>query len=333
MQQRLEQLATSTDLQPAYLLAGNEPFQQITALDKLRQRAREAGFDERQVFDFSDGKTDWPGLLEASQSMGLFSSRQLIELRLGEKRPDKKGGDILQAALAQAGGDLLFLISCSQLNRKKDESKAWYKAIDKVGVVVKIWPVDHKALPNKAQQFLQQEGLSADTDAVQLLAQRSEGNLLALSQEIQKLALLYPNTPLTLKHIQHSVADSSHYSIFDLGSAITDGNAARALHILDHLQEIGEADTLILWHLSRDLHAMEAASCGQQAGVYLPRPRLNALNAHANRLSTGKLQRLLRLAHQCDKQIKGQAKGNAADSLSELVVGMTGATLALGSEC
>ena len=40
-------------------------------------------------------------------------------------------------------------------------------------------------------------GLTADNDAVTLLAERLEGNLLAASQEIEKLRLLYGEQTIT----------------------------------------------------------------------------------------------------------------------------------------
>lgn len=330
MQLKIEQLETSPKLHAAYLLAGDEPFQKLTALDLLRQRARAAGFDERQVFDFSDGKSNWDGLLQACQSLGLFSQRQIIELNLGEKRPDKSGNESLKTVLQLAGDDLLLLISCSQISSKKDEKTDWYQACDKAGAIVKIWPVGHQELPGRAHRMLQKVGLDADADALQLLATRSEGNLLALSQEIEKLALLYPATQLTPTHIQDSVADSSHFTLFDLSAAASvNGGAERALRILDHLREEGEAPSLILWHLSRDLGAMEALSLGQASGVFLPRPRLAELERQARRLGNARLQQLLKLAFACDTRIKGQAHGNAWDSLASLVLAMTGAPLPL----
>lgn len=330
MQVRIEQLEKNVQLLPAWLLAGDEPFQKLTSLDLLRHRARAAGFDERQVFDFSDGKANWDAFSEACQSLGLFSQRQLVELNLGEKRPDKKGTESLCAALKLAGDDLLLLINCSQLSGKKDEKTDWYQAMDQVGAIVKIWPVTHQELPARAQAMLHKAGLDADDEALQLLAARSEGNLLALSQEIEKLALLYPDTRLSANLIHDSVADSSHFSLFDLTASATSGDSERALRILDHLREEGEAPSLILWHLSRDLGAMEAMSLGQAPGVFLPRARLAELERLAHRLGSARLQQLLQLAFACDTRIKGQASGNPWDSLASLLLDLTGRPLAPG---
>lgn len=328
MQLKVEQLDGLKKRHPVYLLTGNEPFQLLTARDTLRRQAAAAGFAERQLFDFSDGKHDWPALLDACQSLGLFASRRLVEIRLGEKRPDKKASETLQAALKLAGDELLLIISCSQLNSKRDTAAAWYKAIDQIGAVIKIWPVTHRELPQRTQWMLQKAGLDADPDALQLLAARSEGNLLALSQEIEKLAPLHEShTRLTCDHIRDSVADSSHFTLFDLTAATSDGQTQRALRILDHLREEGEAPTLIVWTLGRDLEAMEALSLGLAPTVYLPNFRQAGLKKRASRLGCARIQALLQLAFKCDTQIKGRAPGDPWNSLAALVVAITGKPL------
>ncbi len=328
MQLNIDQLENNNPLKPVYLLTGDEPFQKIIAQDTLRQQARQQGFDERRVFDFSDGNNDWSSLLEASQSLGLFASRQLIELHLGEKRPKKADSERLQLVIDQAGDSLVLLITCSRLS-KGDMKAAWYKAVDKAGAVVRVWPIPHKRLPDYAQSLLAKAGLTATPEALQLLAARSEGNLLALSQEIQKLALLHADEQLDVEQIRDSVADSSHYSVFDLGEAVAEGDAQRAIHILDQLHETGEAATLLLWNLSRDLQAMEAMSLGQAPGVFLPRPQQSRLSRLANQLGNARLQAMLQTAFLIDQQIKGQVPGDPWDQMASLIVSMTGKRQAL----
>lgn len=324
MKLTIEALYQQKSLHPVYLITGDEPFQQLTAQDSLRKLARQQGFEDRQVFDFSDGKPDWEALLQASQSMGLFSSLQLIELRLGGKRPDKSGNELLVHLLAQDNPDLLLIVSCSKLS-KADSNAAWVKAIDSKGAITTIWPVDTNRLPAFTKHLLTQANLNAEPQALQSLIERSEGNLLALSQEIEKLSLLYPQATLTLEQIEQSVADSSHYSVFDLTDATSKGDTKRALRILDRLREEGEALTFILWNLTRDLQALEALSTGQAPGIYLPRPRLQALENQARKLGARRLQILLQLAFNADAQIKGQASGNPWDSLTTLTLALSGA--------
>jgi DNA polymerase-3 subunit delta len=54
---------------------------------------------------------------------------------------------------------------------------------------------------------------------VLLLSERVEGNLLAAAQEIEKLALLAGDQPLTVDRVLAAVGDSARYSIYDFVDA------------------------------------------------------------------------------------------------------------------
>src|SRR5690606_26803881 len=123
--------------------------------------------------------------------MGLFGGKTLIEIRLGEKRPDKTGSEILQQLLNAPNPDVMLLISASKLDRRKDMGSKWVTALDQVGALVEVWPVTAHQLPQWINTRLQRQHLDATPEAIALLAERSEGNLLACAQEIDKLSLLF----------------------------------------------------------------------------------------------------------------------------------------------
>jgi DNA polymerase-3 subunit delta len=72
-------------------------------------------------------------------------------------------------------------------------------------------------------------------------ADRVEGNLLAAHQELQKLALLYPQGVLSFDQVEAAVLNVARYDVFKLGEAVLAGQVARALKMLDGLQAEGEA--------------------------------------------------------------------------------------------
>ncbi len=112
--------------------------------------------------------------------MSLFGGRRILELVLNDKRPDKAGSQILRDVLASPGDDTLLLIRCSKLDRRKDWNSAWVKALDEVGAVIEVWPVEGAGLRNWLQDRLASRGLSATEDALarlqSLLALRSHGS-------------------------------------------------------------------------------------------------------------------------------------------------------------
>ncbi|GIS19500.1 MAG: hypothetical protein CM15mP120_14160 [Pseudomonadota bacterium] len=67
----------------------------------------------------------------------------------------------------------------------KQRSSAWFKALEKDGVVVLIWPLSAQEFPRWLQGRLQHKGLDLQTDALSYLAARVEGNFLAAAQELK----------------------------------------------------------------------------------------------------------------------------------------------------
>src|SRR5699024_7519572 len=203
-----------SQLNPAYWVSGDEPLLVQEATDAIRQAALDKGFSERHSFH-AEPSIDWSEVFNTAQSMGLFSERQLIEIHLSGRRPDQQGGEILPSLLAQTTPDTVFLISSSQLHRSREKGKAWYKAFTKVGTAVEIWPVTAQQLPQWLRQRLKAQGLTATEDAIALLSERNEGNLLAAAQEVQKLALLFPGAEIGPLQVQEAVGQSSRYNPYD----------------------------------------------------------------------------------------------------------------------
>ena len=68
-------------------------------------------------------------------------------------------------------------------------------------------------------------------EALELLAARTEGNLLAAHQELTKLTLLAQGQRITAEAVLASVADSARFDVFQLGEAVLAGETrARAAH-------------------------------------------------------------------------------------------------------
>ena len=201
-------------LQPFYLIFGDEPQQKLTAINQIREVATEQGFDERQTL-VADAQFDWSTLLEATQTLSLFSSRQYIELELPTGKPGTQGSKILTELSAQNNPDILLVIHGAKIGKDVQNSK-WFKAIDKHGTYVPCYPLEGNALQQWLMEQMRTQGLQVTPDVTRLLAEYCEGNLLAASQEIEKLCLLYPNGNPTLEEVEQAVVDQSRYNVFQL---------------------------------------------------------------------------------------------------------------------
>lgn len=226
-------------LSPVYLLAGEELLV-LEAADALRAQARKLGYSERTVLDVG-AHFDWDELARAAAGMSLFATRRLLDLRLPTGRPGTEGAKAITEFCANPPPDVTLLITAVEWSNKHEG--AWTKQVDSAGAMV----VFNAPRPNEWAAWigarLASRGLTAVPDAIALLAERVEGNLLAAAQEIDKLAVLHGQGKIDAAEMEHLVADSARYDAFKLTDAALGGDGARALRILDGLQ--AEGDELI----------------------------------------------------------------------------------------
>ena len=69
------------------------------------------------------------------------------------------------------------------------------KTLEAAGGHIQVWPVDAKQMPRWIQQRLRSANISANQEAVQILADRVEGNLLAAVQEIETVSYTHLTLP------------------------------------------------------------------------------------------------------------------------------------------
>lgn len=327
-------------LAPVYIVSGDDPLLCQEAADAIRAAARQQGFDERQVFS-ADANFDWGTLLQAGASLSLFAERRLLELRLPSGKPGDKGASALIEYCSRPAEDTLLLISLPKLDGSAQKTK-WGKAlVDGAHCqFIQIWPVDANQLPQWIRQRLSQAGLAATQDAVELIAARVEGNLLAAAQEIEKLKLMAEDGQITVETVQAAVADSARFDVFGLTDAVLAGDAAHALRILEGLRGEGVETPVILWALTRELRSLATMAMQYSQGIPLDkvfssaRPpiwdkRKPLMSKALQRMSSKRWNQLLLDAQQIDAQIKGQAPGSPWSSLARLALMMAGQRLQL----
>jgi DNA polymerase III, delta subunit len=299
-----------------YVVYGDETLLVNEAVDAIRARARQQGFDERESHTVERG-FDWSHLLAGSREISLFGGRRLIELRIPGGKPGRDGGEAWRrwpGILA----DVMAVVILPRLDAATQKS-AWFSALSQGGVAVRVDSVELAQLPRWIAARLQRHGFTlppgdAGRALTDFLVARVEGNLLAAHQEIEKLALLCPPGPLDPDTVEQAVLNVARYSVFKLGEAVLGGDVARLRRMLDGLQAEGVAPVLVHWTLADDIRAWLRIRQGLDAGQALPAllranriwgVKEKLLERALPRLRTPDLERLLQLAAQCDLAVKG----------------------------
>jgi len=322
-------------LAPLYVISSDEQLLLLEAADRIRAKARAAGFSEREVL-VAERYFKWGELQSVQQSMSLFGDRKLIELRIPSGKPGKEGAQALQDYAAGCtdaeAGDTLTLITLPKLDWATQKS-AWVGALQRQAIYIEIANIERAQLATWIGQRLASQGQSADKHALEFMVDRVEGNLLAAHQEIRKLALLYPEGRLSLDQIQDAVLNVARYDVFKLSEGMLSGDVGRVARMLDGLKGEGEALPLVLWSVSEEIRTLLKLKIGSDEGrplatmmkeyrIWGPRERL--MGPALTRLKLSVLRDALGKAAQVDRMIKGlRAKdfaGDAWDALLQLAL-------------
>jgi DNA polymerase-3 subunit delta len=313
-------LRTHLDGEPAraYLVSGDEGLLVGEAADAIRARVKRAGFSEREVH-FIERVADWDGVRASSNNLSLFGSRKLIELRLPSGKPGVGGSNAIVGLLEDVSPDNVFLMITGKLERDA-QGAAWVKAFESAGAWLPIWPIDVARLPQWLRGRAAQLDLELDDDAVRFIVERTEGNLLAAQQELEKLRLLASGRRVDLAAAQAGVGDSARYDVFQLGEAALGADVPRALRILAGLRREGVEATLALWSLSREIHNAWGTTT-QTRGWQKPSAALENARRRAGKLPYARLA--VRTAR-ADRMIKGQQRGDAWDEMALMIIEFAG---------
>jgi DNA polymerase-3 subunit delta len=195
------------------------------------------------------------------------------------------------------------------------------RAVEANGAWVQVWPVDESKLIGWLRARCRRLRLTVNDDALEILAERTEGNLLAAHQEIEKLRLLVRGDRVTAEDVLSSVADSARFDVFQLGECALSGDAARTLRILNGLRAEGVEPTLVLWSLSKAVRDLWSAMTAPPGGRARAWPRQTAaLEKGQRRAPQLSFPRLTARAVRADRMIKGRQAGDAWDEMALLAV-------------
>ncbi len=300
-------------LVPVYLFAGPERLIVEEAADQVRRACRENEVAERIQLT-AEARFDWDELNRATETGSLFATRRLVELRLPSGKPGNEGGKVIRAWIDDQRDDVL-LILCDQWELAQEKS-AWVKAVDKAGIYLPAWNVRPAQLPRWIAARLKSRGLSGEQSICAFLAERLEGNLLAAAQEVDRMALLYPNQHLSMEQVREAVADSARFDAFRLVELTFIGRPGAALRCIRGLKEGETPPPAVLWALGRELEVAWKVAGSQRPArqIYSEmrvwQARQGPIDALVMRNGQARIEKALSMLSRLDLLSKGQAAGD-----------------------
>ena len=225
----------------------------------------------------------------------------------------------------------MILISCPKIESATTKAK-WFKAVEDAIGFLQFWPVTREQFPGWLKQRLQSVGVNLTPSALQLLAEHTEGNLLAAQQVINRLQLQYGQTQkLNDTQLMQILSDFSQTDLYQLLDEILNANGKRIIHALHNLQGQGTESILVLWLLSKEIRAYLALISAYQQKQELSNifrqfqiwpNRQNAYRPIFQKHQLNELINMQAFAYHIDAGIKGLHKINVWDALTRLCLAM-----------
>ncbi|SFN44121.1 DNA polymerase III, delta subunit [Formivibrio citricus] len=319
--------ALARGLSALYVIHGDEALLALESAQQVRDAARNAGYLERETLTVESGFS-WSQLTLIGNSFSLFSDKKLIDLRIPSGKPGVEGGKALEAYAANLPPDTVTLVTLPRLDRTGLNSK-WFTALASAGDVVEAKVIERPQLPDWIAGRLARQKQRLTPEALTFLADRVEGNLLAAHQEIQKLALLFPEGELSLEEVQSAIANVARYDVFQLGAALLQGDRGRFVRMLDGLRAEGEAPHLVLWALAEEIRTLYRIGKGRREDKPLAQlfkdnrvwgERQKLIERALPRMTALKLRAALLHAAHIDELNKGIGEGEVWDELLQLAL-------------
>mgnify|MGYP001129089509 CR=1 FL=1 len=306
-------------LEDIYLLLAKESVQIEESLEKIYIKSKSNNFTEKESHVVSS-QTRWQFLFSKENNFDLFGAKKVIEIKLIGQGPGVKGAKALKEYSKKPNPNILLVVTGEDLDRKS-YSSAWVKALEKAGAFISIEPLS----PNSLSIWIQKKGEKCEinilSDARKLLAEKTEGNLMATLQEITKLSLIYPSQDIDLNKMEKNIANSSRFNIFDFSNAFVTRDTKKAVRILEALKVEGTPETLIIWALARELkNLFKVIQTGSAKGIFGPRHYLETLEKSAKKVSKIRVLKAFKEIALIDASIKGFVKQNPWLGIRELTL-------------
>lgn len=312
-----------------FVITGDEPLAKAECLDELRRVARQKGAEERTSF-IVERNFNWQQITQFNQNFSLFSSQRILEISIPNGKPGIDGGKVLSDLATQPMQDTTTIIILPTLEREAKNS-AWFNSLVQNGLVVELKDILIHQLPDWIAQRLALQNQHTDPTSLAFIAHQVEGNMLAAHQEIQKLALLFPEGEISAQDIKDAVLNVARFDAFQLGEAMLLGDSERTVRILQGLQDEGEQPVAVMnpliWLIRPLLRIKLAQVRGENIQSAMTAARIFGdrqpiMKRALDRFSLRQIEASLQKLTEIDRIAKGVMQGDAWLEISRLCFGL-----------
>jgi DNA polymerase-3 subunit delta len=315
--------------QSKFLLLGDEALSRKEAFDIIRQFAKEKTYTEKLSFTV-DRYFKWDQCASSLSSQGLFSQKRIIEFIISSGKINAEGSEFFFEILQNFSQDDLLVVHLPQIE-KETKLQKWFKEIEKIAYTIKLDEIQPSELPFWLKKRASLLSINLDEESIQLISQFVHGNMLAADQELNKLALLFPNQSISYEKVSQSISNVSRYDVFELTEYVLNGDQMKTISTLNFLKEEGQNPISITsslsWLLKPMLEIKELNFKAQSLENHLTKSRIfGAKLLFAKKalpfFSLKHLRAAIQKLSEIDKITKGVSPGDPWLETSRLCLGL-----------
>jgi len=265
----LKQLSP-TNVAPAYLFFGDEPFLMERALETLVGIVVDPQLKDLAYSVFDADSTDQKTICSEARTVPFLAARRLVVVRKAHLLQLRSKNAPIALYLQEPCPTTCLVLVAAQLgarkkakgrNKKSEPGKKLLSSVAQHGMAVRF-PAFKK--PSEVVTWIQQEisrlGKTIAPRAATELQQLSGRNLAEVNNEMQKVVgYVGGKNRIELDDVIAAVTDVHHETTYALADALADQDVSKALYILDNLFRDGEHALRILWGIHRQLDRLYAA--------------------------------------------------------------------------
>ncbi|MDQ4139263.1 MAG: DNA polymerase III subunit delta [Bacteroidota bacterium] len=317
---------------PVYFLQGEEPYFIDLIADYIEQNAlskSEKGFNQVILY----GKdVDISTILLHAKRYPMMSERSVVIVKEAHSIVDidRESGMKQLEAYLQNPLPSTVLVFCYKL-KVLDGRKSLAKAVNKHAVLLTTKKLYENQVPGWITGYVKSKKLQITPKATLMLSEYIGADISRLANEIDKLALnLKPDQTIDERMVQENVGISKEYNIFELQTALVQGNVLKANRIIQYFEANPKNNPIIpiltlLFSFFTKLLCLHASPDKSDAAIskslgnrsFLVKEYKEAMRTF-NYYRTAKIIHYIRIA---DLQSKGIEGGNMTDGkiMQELI--------------
>lgn len=320
-EQEFKKMLSSGELPMLCLVMGDEDYLKKHYVSQLEKKSVDEAMAQFNLHRINGENFVFDNLYQVAQSMPFMSEKNCVVVK--DLAVDKMKNDDFEVLLDLLGDPpetcvMVFWMDSIALDEKKDKTKAFIKAVDDAGVVLRLDKMSGTQLFKLLENGAKKRGCEMSRDVSTYLVKRVGDELNMLLNELEKLCFYKGEGELTRRDVDAVCVRSLDASVFDLSKALVSGTAAQAFGILGDLLAQKEKPVVILGTLISSyvdmyraqiaLNAGEAADAAAQVFNYKRREfRLKNAARSSSQMSMKQLRNCLEILADADMRIKSTA--------------------------